>query len=345
MRYFTFLACCAIAAARASYGMPDDKARAESPVAMVDGQPILPAELDEVIGPQQLLRLRNEEYELRSKALENLIRRKLIVAHAAKSGMPPEEMLKQQVDAKVPEPTDGEVEAYFLGQSQSGARLEDVREQYRKNLKSLRIQKARQDYADSLRSSVSVAVLLRPPAMDVAHDAKRVRGEPDAPVTIVEFSDYQCPYCKQAEATLAEILDRYEGRVKLAFLDFPLRAIHPQAEQAAEAARCAGEQGKFWEFHDALFADQSRLKEADFIADAQTLGLNQDGFRSCLSSGRYKPEVEKDLAEGAKVGVAGTPGFFVNGVFLNGAQPRAEFERIIESQLSLALNRPLAKGN
>jgi protein-disulfide isomerase len=135
-----------------------------------------------------------------------------------------------------------------------------------------------------------------------------------------------------------DLLSKYNGRVKLAFRDFPLREIHPQAQIAAEAARCACDQGKFWEFHDALFADQSKLDEAALIAQARVLGLNERSFQSCLTSGKFKAKIEADLQDGSRVGVSGTPGFFINGVFLNGAQPQAEFERIIDNALTILGN-------
>jgi protein-disulfide isomerase len=306
----------------------------KSPVATVAGQPITEDELWETLGPQQSMQLRNQEYEVKSKALESLIRLRVVQAEAKKRGITPEKLVEQEVDSRVPEPSDREVEAYFLGQGNANARFDDVKEQLRKNLKTLMTQKARQRYADSLRAKTDVVVFLRQPTVDVGYDPARVRGGPQAPVTIVEFSDFQCPYCKQSESTLKDLLTKYSGQVKLAWRDFPLRDIHPLAQTAAEAARCAGEQGKFWEFHDALFADQSKLKEADLVASAKAIGLNDKSFRSCLASGKFKSKIEADLEDGRKVGVVGTPGFFINGVFLSGAQPQAEFERIIDGQLA-----------
>ena len=132
-----------------------------------------------------------------------------------------------------------------------------------------------------------------------------------------------------------ELLTKYSGRVKIAYLDFPLREIQPQAQRAAEAARCAGEQGKFWEYHDALYAEQSKLDGAELLTRARALNLDQKSFQSCLDSGKFKSKIEADLEQGRKVGVAGTPGFFVNGVFLSGALPPADFEKIIDIQLAL----------
>ena len=304
-------------------------------VATVAGQPVTEEELLETLGPQQVMQLRMQEYEAKSKALDSLIRLKLVEAEAKKRGISPEKLIQQEVEAKVADPTDREVEAYFWGQNRAGASFEEVKEQYRASLKQMKLQRARQVYADSLRAKMNVAVLLQPPSVTVAYDPARVKGDPKAPITIVEFSDFQCPYCKKSENTLHELLTKYNGRVKLAYLDFPLPEIHPKAERAAEAARCAGEQGKFWEYHDALYAEQSKLDGAELLNHARALHLDEKSFQSCLDSGKFKSKIDADLAQGSKVGVAGTPGFFVNGVFLSGARPEADFEKIIDSQLAM----------
>ena len=324
-----------LALPKGSSGQGAPQASSGDPVATVAGQPISEQELLETVGPQQSMQLRMQEYEAKSKALESLIRLKLVQAEAKKRGIPAEKLVEQEVESKVPDPTDGEVEAYFWGQNRAGASFEEVKEQYRSSLKQLKLHKARQVYADSLRTKTNVAVLLRPPSVTVAYDPERVKGDPKAPVTIVEFSDFQCPYCKKSESTLHELLTKYSGRVKLAYLDFPLRDIHPQAQRAAEAARCAGEQGKFWEYHDSLYAEQSKLDGAELLTRARALHLDEKLFQSCLDSGKFKSKIEADMEQGRKVGVAGTPGFFVNGVFLSGALPPADFEKIIDIQLAL----------
>jgi protein-disulfide isomerase len=316
-------------------GQTTPQPASNNPVAVIAGQPISEEELVESLGAQWL-QLRSQEYEAKSKALEGLIRHRVVEAEARKRNITAEKLIEREVDSKVTEPTDGEVEAYFLGQNRTGTRFEEVKEQYRNSLRQIRLVKARQAYADILRAKSDVAVLLRPPTVEVAVDPKRVKGDPHAPVTIVEFSDFQCPFCIKVEPTMKEILKKYDGRVKLAYRDFPLLEVHPRAEKAAEAARCAAEQGKFWEFHDALFANQSKLSDADLISDARSLGLEEQPFQSCLASERFKTKIEADLQDGAKVGIAGTPGFFVNGVFLSGAQPQAEFEKIIDAALAAA---------
>ena len=320
-------------------GQTTPQSASNNPVAVIAGQPISEEELVASLGAQWL-QLRSQEYEAKSKALEGLIRHRVVEAEARKRNITAEKLIEEEVDSKVPEPTDGEVEAYFLGQNRTGTRFEEVKEQYRNSLRQIRLVKARQAYADTLRAKSDVAVLLRPPTVEVAVDPKRVKGDLHAPVTIVEFSDFQCPFCSKVEPALKEILKKYDGRVKLAYRDFPLLEIHPRAEKAAEAARCAAEQGKFWEFHDTLFANPSKLSDAELISDAHSLDLDERSFESCLTSGKFKTKVEADLRDGNSVGIAGTPGFFVNGVFLSGAQPQAEFEKIIDAALAAAKDAP-----
>jgi len=160
-----------------------------------------------------------------------------------------------------------------------------------------------------------------------------MKGSPNAPVTIVEFADFQCPYCRSAMAALEQVMSKYKDQVRLAFRDYPLRQIHPQAQRAAEGARCATEQGKFWAYHDVLFANQEKLADADLRQHARALGLNAEQFDACLNDGKYRAQIDSDLNEGVQAGVAGTPGFFINGVFMNGAQPVSAFESIIDAEL------------
>ena len=310
----------------------------QQPIATLDGQPIYEQDLMSVAGPS-LLDLRKQEYKLKSDALISLIRKKVVEAEAKKKGLTVDELLKQEVDSKIPEPSDEEAKGYFFAARKSGTlSFEELKPQLKQLMKNAEIEEARQKYADSLRAQVDVAILLQPPSVHVGYDSTRIRGNSDAPVTIIEFADFQCPFCQRTEATLKALLAKYAGRVKLAFLDFPLTEIHGQAEKAAEAARCAGEQGKFWEYHDALFADQSKLDESSLIARAGSLHLNESAFRSCLSSGSFKRDIEANREEGTRAGVNGTPAYFVNGVFLSGVQPQAEFERLIDNQLALQAN-------
>ena len=306
-----------------------------NPIATVDGQPIYEGELMSVAG-SSLLELRNQEYKVKSDALDKLVRKKLVEAEAKKKGLIPEELLKQEVDSKIAEPSDDEAKGYYLAsKNQTTLPFDQIKSQAKRLLKTFEIQQAREEYADSLRAKADVAILLRPPEVEVSYDPARVRGDPKAPVTIVEFADFQCPFCKKAQATLKELLTKYNGNVKLAYRDFPMRTLHPQAQVAAEAGHCAGEQGKFWEYHDALFAtDQPKLDETGLTATARSVALDEKSFSSCLAAGKFKAEIEQDVQDGTKAGVAGTPSFFINGQFVSGAQSQAEFVKIIDGELA-----------
>jgi len=169
---------------------------------------------------------------------------------------------------------------------------------------------------------------------EVSADDDPSLGSENAPITIVEFSDFQCPYCARFEQdTFPELKSRYidTGLVKIVFRDFPLTSIHQYAQKAAEASECADEQDKFWEYHDLLFSNQNALEVSSLKGYAFSIGLDTQQFDSCLDSGKYKDEVQKDMEDGISYGVTGTPAFFVNGKLLTGAQPFSEFERLINS--------------
>jgi len=333
--------CLALALPLASFGQASPHASSDGLIATVGGQPIYEQDLLPELAPK-LLQLRTQEYQMKSTALEELIGQRLLEAEAKKRGLSTENLLEQEVESKVADPSDAEVEGYYLAiKNQVNQPFQDVKSVLQKGVKSLHIQQARQDYVDSLRAKTEVVVLMRPPKVEVAYDPARVRGDAKAPVTIVEFSDFQCPFCQKAQVTLKNLLAKYDGRVKLAFLDFPMRTLHPQAQMAAEASRCAEEQGKFWEYHDALFADQSKLDEAGLVQTARGLGLDEKSFQSCLNAGKFKSQIEQDLQEGNKVGAAGTPAFFIDGIYVNGVRPEAEFEKIIDTELAAAVRRKL----
>ena len=189
-----------------------------------------------------------------------------------------------------------------------------------------------------------------PPAQPIriSLDDDPIRGDPEAPITILEFSDFQCPFCARFHIqTLPQLMEEYidDGKVNLVYRDFPIQSIHPNALPAHVAAECANEQGRYWEYHDILFEQQNdwnRLDSNSLISKlseyATDLGLEQQQFDSCLGSGKYIQEIQNDLKDGRDYNVTGTPGFFIGNeqigfVKLNGAQPFESFKRIIDSQL------------
>jgi protein-disulfide isomerase len=303
-------------------------------LATVDGQPITEEDLAPTI-QGQLRPLRDQEYQIKRKALDNLISQRILDAEAKKKGVTTDKLLEQEVDSKIPQATDVELKAlYDVQREQLGKPFDEAKVQLQSSLRNARIRQAREDYSAHLRDQAKVAVLLSAPRVQVAADPARVRGNPKAKVMIVEFSDFQCPYCQRAEATLKSVLAKHGDAVAVSYRDMPLTSIHPMAMGAAQAGRCAGEQGKFWELHDAMFADQAGLDHDGLVAKAKKLNLDEKQFEACLTSEKYKAQIQQDSQEASRFGITGTPAFFINGVYLNGAKPESEFESLIKDELA-----------
>ena len=199
-----------------------------------------------------------------------------------------------------------------------------------------------------LQNQLPAEKVQAPLPVKISADNDPVIGDKDAPITIVEFSDFQCPFCARFHVqTLPSIMDQYidEGKAKLVFRDFPIQSIHPNALPASVAAECANEQGKFKDMHDMLFEKQNEWNDIEtmsavslFIQYAEQMELEKDVFESCISSGKYIDEIRKDLDDGRNYGVTGTPGFFIGNeeigfVELKGAQPFESFKKVIDAQL------------
>src|SRR5690606_33679731 len=180
-------------------------------------------------------------------------------------------------------------------------------------------QKAMEEFLGGLRASAGFESLLEPPRFEITGEGP-TRGPADAPITLVEFSDYQCPYCKSAEKVVAEVLERYPTQVRLVFRHFPLVNIHPQARGAAEAAACAAEQGKFWEYHAVLFENSPKLAVTDLRSYANRVELDRPAFDACVAEERHAAQIEADVEMGQQSGVAGTPAFNVNGLPVTGGR-------------------------
>ena len=302
-------------------------------VATVAGTPIDLADVDELIKPQ-LLEMRSREYQLRSQAVEILIGRTLIEKEAKARGMTPEALDQAEVAAKAVV-TDAEVKTAYTNNKARFASVAEATalEQIRASLLQQRQTERRAAYTRELRARYDVRVLIEPFRVPVELAQAPVRGNPKATVTIVEFSDFQCPYCQRVRPTMTRLRELYSDRVRFAFRHYPLD-FHPQAQKAGEAAACAGEQGKFWEMHDRLWDNPGKLQVDDLKAHAATLGLAAPEFATCLDSGRFAAAVEGDLRAGQEYGVSGTPAFFVNGRPLVGALPFEAFQQVIEDELA-----------
>ena len=281
----------------------------------------------------RLLSAQNALYKAEVAAAQEVINDELAKEQAEKEGVTVPELLKRHVQDKVKDPTEDELKvAYEI--LQNPPPFSEVRSKLLAAIRTKREDKIKTEYISSLRAGKTITVLLEPPKADVALDGAPVRGQSTAPVLVIEFADYQCPYCQAMEPTLQKLRAQYGDKLKFAYKNFPLPS-HPYAEKASEAARCAGQQGKYWEYHDALYKSK-KLEVPDLKQQASALGLNSEKFDHCLDSGEEAAAVKKDLDEGESLGITGTPSFFVNGRFLSGVTTTEVFDNLINQELSAA---------
>jgi protein-disulfide isomerase len=304
-------------------------------VATVQGQPIASEDLTNALRGE-LLRLEIQRYQTLREKLDDLIANKIFSLEAAQRGVSVQQFVHDEINAKIQTVTPEQVQAFYeANKSRIKQPFEKVSEQITSYLQQQAQERRRQALLKELQPRYPVTVALRAPTVEVATEGEPSLGPTSAPVTIVEFSDFQCPYCRQAQDTLKRLMAAYEGKIKLVFRDFPLRSIHPQAQKAAEAAQCAAEQQKFWPYHDKLFAS-TNLQMDELKKFAQELALNMEQFTSCLDSSKYAAGIEADMQAGQQAGVNATPAFFVNGYPLSGAASYERFKELVDAALEQA---------
>jgi protein-disulfide isomerase len=308
-------------------------------VATVGSRSISLAELDATALQQPAanfasLRLAQALYEARRLALDEMIGSILIDGESKLRGIDRADLLQREVVASVTQPTDEEISAWYrANQSRlQGATLEQTRVPIRTFLVEERTRAARTAYINRLKEKVPVKILLDPPRQAFKPTNSPATGPAAAPIEMIEFSDFQCPYCLAVRPTLKQVLDTYGNRIHFIYRNYPLDS-HPNARSSAEAAQCANEQGKFWAFHDRLFADPGKLSPANVRQSAGDLGLDLARYDACVEARRYKSVVDEDIQAANAAGVSGTPAFFINGRMLTGAQPFDAFKRIIDDEL------------
>jgi protein-disulfide isomerase len=336
----TVSAIAAIAIVFAAAGAP--RAWADDPnavVATVGDHKISEKELDTAIKPQmeQLQKkIADVTLDLKRKALESMTEEYLVQQAADHDKLSVPDYLKKEYSGKNGV-TDAEAKAFYDKNKGQGTPPFDQLKP--KILEMMN----RQALLERLHKNQPVKILLEAPRVVVDSSGHPALGAKDAPVTIVEFTDFQCPYCKATQGTLKQLHDKYGDKIRLVHMDYPL-PFHSHSLDAAKGARCANEQGKFWPFHDALFADQSKLAPADLKATAKTLGMNTTKFDTCFDSAKYDSQIKADQAAGEKVGVDGTPAFFIDGRALTGAQPAPKFEELIDDELANGGNNKQASA-
>jgi len=334
---FTLACACSKPAATASSSAAGGTTAPDKVVATYNGGKITAGELEKEVRPQ-IAELENKMYQARKQTLEQMAMERIVKAEAAKAGMSDQDYIRKRVEeAPLAPPTEAQERQFYDrlksgGQIPPDATFESLKDRIGQALMNQQRQSQMQKVIGELQKQANLKVDLPQPRIQVAAEGP-TRGPKDAPVTIVEFSDFECPYCGAAHDTVEQVMSTYAGKVRLVYRQFPL-SFHPHAAKAAEASLCAADQGKFWEYHEALFKNQKKLDLPDLKAHASEVGLDANKFGQCLESGDKKKAVDADQQAGLAAGVGGTPAFFINGIFLNGAQPLDEFKKVIDGELA-----------
>lgn len=310
-------------------------------VATIAGQPLLAGPILEQLKPA-IFKLRMDTYELEKGAVERLISDMLVIAEANRRNIGAEVLMRAEVSEKAHRPTEAEVEKFYAeNKKEIRGDLNAVRNQLVEFLEERDKQRLERELNERLRSAASVRLLIQEPQAPtqlISVDDDPSRGPAAAPVTIVEFTDFQCPACAAMHPIIEEVLKSYGAKVRFVMRDFPL-PIHPNARKAAEAANAAHAQGKFFEYAGLLFQRQDSLDPASLKKYATELGLDRARFDAALDKGAYAGEVQHDLLEGENYGVDQTPTIFVNGVVLgtlSGEALRAAIDRALTPAASKA---------
>lgn len=332
----------AAAPAVASTTAASAEADMDAVVATWNGGQLTYGDLHEKVAPQLTsmeIEYLTNRYNAESQALEMLLMEKLLETEAKNKGVADiETLLETEVENKITPPSAEEVESFYpmVARQLRGMPKEEALPIVAQELTRRRQSERYVAYIDELKAQNNAATTLPFPDMPrievpvLEHDP--VRGNADAEVTIVQFAEYQCGYCAKAMPTIDQIFEKYDGKVRMVYKDFPLD-FHDKARGAAIAAHCAGEQEKYWEMHDQLMTHQQALSRTDLLGYASELSLDDERFAACLDSDRFDEAIDADLEAGRLAGVSGTPAFFINGVMLSGAQPFEKFESVIEREL------------
>jgi protein-disulfide isomerase len=330
-----------VAAACSSTSAQPPKLQSPSDVvATVGSTSITLSEVDEKalqqpVGNFGSLKLGQALYEARRLAVEDIVANRLMDAEAKARGVERSALVEKEITDKVSPVGDIEVANWYQANQGrlQGAPLDQVRAPIRAYLLQERTEDARQRYVDTLKAKTPVRMMLEPPRQQVSAANGPSKGGSNAPILMIEFSDFQCPFCLRAHATVDQVLKTYGDKIKFVYRHYPL-PTHPNAKPAAEASMCAADQGKFWPYHDRLFEQPSKLGDTDLKQHAADLGLDAPKFNACVDSHKFRAVVEADTKDGEEAGVNGTPAFFINGRMLSGAQPFDAFKRIIDEELA-----------
>lgn len=324
--------------------------QSETIVAMVKSRPITATELELPLAAE-LYQLQMQIYAKKKERLDRIITERLLEEEAKRRGVPIEQLVRESVPPQQVSVTEEEVKQYYRANQAKwldwkGSQAE-LKARIRSYLQSEEYKQKVVEFSRSLARPQEVVVYLEEPTAPLAHLSVQGAfslGPEDATVTVIEFSDYLCPACRKAHEVTGKVKEIYKGRIRWVFKDLPLR-MHKWAEKAAEAARCAGEQEKFWEYQDVLFASQDELNPNRLKQHAAELGLQTNKFDECLDSGKYQSAVKEDVEAARKAGINSTPTFVINGVPSPGAPSLEKLQDLIDAALEKAGNRRQEAGD
>lgn len=310
-------------------------------IAKVEGEPIRVSDLGDDAARAEADALRaycTELDRIRGSALDRAVDQRLIEAAAREAGEDLDSWMRERIDTTVKSPTPEEVAAYYAQHKSAEAPpLDQVEEQVAASMMRERSQEAFATILAELRTKSKVDVMLpdvRPAALAVdVPEHTATFGPAEAAVEIVEFSDFECPYCARAADAVRSVKERYGDRVRFAYRHFPL-SFHPNAMKAAQYAQCAQEQDKFWPLHDAVFGAEGNLAGDVLERTAEQVGLDTDALQACLRSPRPDAQIREDMAQAQKIGVEGTPTFYINGRLFTGRPSPEGFAQAIDAELS-----------
>jgi len=310
--------------------------------ATIDGEAITLDGLAGLVG-SKMIAIEAQQYGLRRSALDRAVNRVLLNREARRRGVSLNQLIEREVEQGVASPSQAELRAVY---QRNAARFQGLTEA--EALTSLAaeerervLNERRNSMLRKLRSASTVRILLKPPRVSVDATDAPVKGSDQAPVTIVEFADFQCPSCAEGQETLRRLEQRYPGQFRLAYKHFPL-PMHQDAPRAAEAAECAREQGRFWEMSDKLFTAQS-FGDADLRRYATEIGISAERFSECVKAGKNASKWQRDKLDGERAGVDATPTFFVNGRLVVGA-PFDVLSAFVQEETALASVSPVKQA-
>ncbi len=263
-------------------------------------------------------------------ALEATLQERVIQAEATKQGKTVDQLVAGEAGGSL-EPSEVEISTWYQeNQARTGGRsLDQLRAQIAAYLRKERGTEATEKLQQRLNQDRKVTIHLEPFRLQFNNAGAPATGPENAPLTLVEFSDFECPFCGRFFPTIKRLEADYGKELRIVYRQFPLTSIHPSAFKAAEASLCAQEQGKFWEMHDLLFKEQQKISVRDLKEKAGRLGLSQTKFDGCLDSGRHIEQIQEDLKEGKRLGITGTPALFLNGIPIDGGA--VPFETVVKA--------------